>query len=726
MSREAAVRLTLSNAQFVTSIKRAGDVVQDVSRKGKRGMDAFGASADAAKGKIVAMGGAARTALRYATSLGGAFTAANAIRGAVQLQRSYRQIAFGVREANGQMLKAAEVQKLVERTAAATGQKNEDMAQSFRDLLDATGDLDFSRKVLAAVGTTATATGFELGTVGELADQMHTKFGVSAEGMLDAMAQVLDASKQGGPNFNQYAEAISGVGAELLAAGVKGQKGLDFMLGALVATDDEFKSIPKQVAGLKAVLRGLSETSELKKLGDQLGIDSKKLINDKDAISRLRRIFSAGKKGADALLAPMHEGEEKRTMEILFTNPFKKALAEAEKTGLKGKAAIDAALITFDAGLAAFGKAGMDGAELARRADEERRSPEGQLTAALNRLSTAFAQPVIIKAIDDLAKHLPQLAEVVAQVVGFAAQHPIIAGAGALGGNMLTGMAGDALGGVASAGAGALLKRMFGKKGAGAGGIAGAAGGIADIASGGFERHNQFSGLTPEMLGSDAWDDSFLPHELKAAGIAKKGAGFMGKGLMASVGTAAPWLAAIAAGGAAGAYAIDSSYSKEGDVMGELSNATAAGFGGGSRQSKQSALQRLKTARSAAAGADIGGGAMDWFARTVTGVDSRKGAQEQLRLADEAIKKLQADLARTPGAKGGGPVVLPETNIVGRVKVDQEGSRMIGAATATALGGQILTVRIANAREVGIPANTGPGTNRGPMAAGTPRQGGSV
>jgi hypothetical protein len=715
MAREAAVRLTLSNAQFVTSIKRAGDVVQDVSRKGKRGMDAFGASADAVKGKIAALGGATRTAMKYAASLGGLFTMGNAIRGAVQLQRSYRQIAFGVREANGQMLRAADVQKLVERTAAATGNTNESMAQSFRDILEATGDLDFSRKVLGAVGTTATATGAELSTVGELADQMHTKFGVSADGMLDAMAQVVDAAKQGGPNFNQYAEAISGVGAELLAAGVKGKKGLDFMLGALVATDDEFKSIPKQVAGLKAVFRGLSEGGELKKIGEKIGIDPKKLINEKDALARLRRILSTGKKGAEALVAPLHEGEEKRTMEILFTNPFKKALADAERTGLKGQAAIDAALVVFDKGLDAFGKAGMDGAALARRAEEERRSPEGQLTAALNRLNTAFGQPVIIKAIDDLAAHLPQLAEVVAQVVGFAANHPILAGGAAIGGNVVSNIAGEAIGGGAVALGGKLLKKMFGKGAVGA--ATSAAGGAAELAASGIQRYQQFGmagGITGEMLG--AAPAALGAGEAAAAGIAAP----LGAGLSALV------LPLVAAAAAATMGVGIHRLGVEGDASKELGSATAAGFGGGSRKEKAAALERLLAARKTSAETETGEGGLDWLIRSFGGIDSRKGAQDQLRLADEAIEKLRASLAGAPGAKGGGgPVVLPETNIVGRVKVDQEGSRMIGASMATALGGQILTVRIANPREVGIPVSSG-GGSRGPMAAGTPRPGGAV
>lgn len=721
MAHEAAIRLTLSNAQFITGIKGSSTAVTDMSRKSKAGMDAFGASADRAKQKVIAIGSAAKSALRWTTSLGGAFTVASMIKGATQLQRTYRQIAFGVRDANGQMLKASEVQKLAERSAAATGQSNADMAQSFRDILDATGDLDFSRKVLETIGTTSMATGAELDTVGTLADQLHTKFGVSADGMLDAMAEVFDAAKQGGPKFQDYADAASNVGAELLAAGIGGKKGLDFMLGSLVRTDDEFKSLPKQVAGLKAVLRGLSEKGELSKLALKVGIDPKTLINEKDALTRVRHILSTGAKGSKALLEPLHEGEEKRTMEILFTNPFKKALADAQKTGLKGKAAIDAALKTFDAGLAEFGKSGLDGAAMQRRADEERKSPEAQLTLALDKLSTAFSQPAIIQAINDLAVQLPKLADILGEIVSFAAAHPILAGAAAVGGNVLTDVAGEALGSGASALGGKLIQKLFGKgAGAAVGGAGGGlAGSAAEIAASGISRFHQMGGeggLTASML--EGLPEALTAGEAAAAGIAPA----ITTGLSA---LALPIGAAIAA--ATMGYGIHK-LNVEDDASSELGSATAAAFGGGTKKQKQAALARLQAAQKGAADADTGGGPLDWIARTVTGVDSRQGAADQMKLADEAIAKLRADLAKT-GAPGGGkgPIVLPDTNIVGRVKVDAEGTRAIGIATATALGGRVLDVRITNAGDLGLGrANAGPGGSRGPMAAGTPRQGGSV
>jgi len=714
MAREAAVRLTLGNGQFITSMKQAGDSVQSVATKGQKSMDAFGAAANNVRSKVLALGGAAKNVARYAASLGGAFTFGNAIKDALSLQTSYRHIAFGVKNARGEMLKAADVQKIVERSAALTGQANAKMADGFRDLLDASADVDFSTKVLAAVGTTAAATGDEISTLTTLADQLNSKFGITADQMLDVFAQVKSAAEKGGPKMSEFADVMGAVGAELNAAGLEGKAGLDFMLGALNATDQRFKSLPKQVAGLKAVLRGLGESGELTKLASKLGLDPTKLINEKVAIARLRRILGTGEKGAKALLGGMHQGEERETMNILFIEPFEKALAEAQKSGLKGQAAIDAAILVFDKGIAAMGKAGMDGAALQREADAARKSPEMQLTLALNRLSNAFSKPAIIAAIDQLAQSLPKLAEHIASFIEFAAKHPYLTGAGAIGGNLLGGVVTEALGGALAAGGGALVKKMIGKKGG-----AGLAGATVEAASG-IQRYHQFGmagGITGQMLG--AAPEALAAGEAAAAGIAPA----LGAGLALTIAGAVT--AAVAAAGLGyGIYKLGN----EEDASRELASATAGAYGGGSRSGKEAALERLTKAKTSLEEADVGGGPLDMFARLFTDVDSRKGAAEQMKLAGEAIAKLQADLGR-PAAMPGAPpgkATTGEVDIVGRVKVDAESSRLIAAATTTALGGRILDVRITNARDIGVPNGGGPVIGRGPMKAGETRQGGGV
>lgn len=718
MARQAGVKLTLENAQFISQVKKSGEAVQRMATESKRSLaDQFGAGATAAKRSVAGLSTELRGAARWAVTLGGAFTIGRGIKDAMHLQSTYRQIAFGVRDASGALLKAADVQRIAERSAAKTGQANEDMAQSFKDLLAASGDVEFSRKVLDAVGTTALATGESLGDLTTLSDQLNSKFGVGADQMLDTFAQVFSASKKGGPSFAEFAEVSGAVGAELEAAGLSGKRGLDFMLGALNATDASFKNLPKQVAGLKAVLRGLGEKTELTKLGNQLGIDPKKLINDKDAIARLKRIFGAGRAGVKALLAPMHEGEEKRTMKILFTDPFEKALSDAEKSGLKGQAAIDKALTVVDSGVAAFGKSNMTAAQLVEEANRARNTPEAKLTEALNRLKTAFGQPEILKAIDDLAKNLPALADILAKVVGFAAKHPIIAGAAALGGKVGMDVAGEVAGGLLSKGVGALAKRVLGKGAASAaGGAAEALGGSAgEIAASGIQRFHQMGlggGITGEMLG--AGGEAFTAAELGSAGIGTGSA--LGGAAMAAL----PF-AAIAAGGLAAGYGIKRSYDNEDDVMSELSSATAAGFGGGSIDQKRAALERLKSAQGAAQEADVGGGVMDWFGRTVTGVDSRAGADAQMKLAAEAIAKLEASIAKAmePKAAEAEAAAKPK-----EVKLDQTAPKLIAEAVRNGLDGITINATIGTGRGIGTVTTTG--GSRGPASAPPAQQGGAV
>jgi hypothetical protein len=687
--REAAVKLTLDNAQFVVSIKRAGDEVDKVGARGKKSLGLWSVGADAAKKSVMDLGGAVKRTLGLAVTLGGAFSMGAALKTTIALQSQYARLAFRIQQSNGQMLRTADVQQIVERASAATGRTNAEMVDTFAKLRDATGDVDFAKDSLQAVGTTAMGTGASLDTLVTLTDQLHTKFGVTAAGMQDALAQVWGAAGQGGPAFDELAETMSTVGAEALAAGLKGKEGLGFVLGALVNTDDGAAGLSKQVRGLRALLRGLGEKGELQKLAAGLGIDSKKLINEKDAIARLRTIFTQGKKGADALIGSMHEGEEKETLKVLFVDPFEQALKDAQKSGLKGKAAIDKALVSFDQQIQGFGKSATKGAAIISEANARREDPEQKLTEALGTLNKAFAQPEIIAAINDLAKELPNLAKVVGEIVTWAAKHPLLAGGAAIGvkGGLAAGsaVAGAALKGLFASGAGAAGAGAAGAEVAAAGGAAATAGGAGAAAGGGAA---------------------------VAAGLAL---------LPAAI------FAAIGAGGLIAQRQIKSAYEEEGDVMKELASSTAAGFtGGGTKEGLQWKLDRLQTAYKATSDADVGNGITDSLARVFGGPDIRDTRDEQMKMAAEAIERLQAMIAAKeakPAAAGAAAAAEKPT-----VKLDSDAGKIIGVATATALGGKVLDVRIANAGELGFGRSAaGPGSgSRGPKLIPRTQPGGGV
>ena len=691
MAHEAAVRLTLDGSQFMVSIKRAGDEVDKVGKKGKKSFDLFGSAAAGARRSIGNLGGAIKNTLALAGSLGGAFTVGAGIKSALQLQTTYQRLSFGIRSATGNMMTHVDVQKLVERSAAATGRTNAEMAESFGQLMDATGELDFSTKVLETLGHVSMATGAELGTLVTLADQLHTKFNVSADSMGDAIAQLYQLTKfKGGPKLEEIAEFAGKMGAELLAAGLEGKRGIDFMVGSLKATDDPMGNIQAQVKGIRMLLRGLGNQSDLKDLAKNLGIDPKSLINEKDAIARLRKVLGFGAKGVKALTGSMKEGEEKQAMEVLFTKPFEDALAEAQKSGLKGKAAIDQALLVFDKQIGEFGKANMTAADMLEEAARMRQTPEAQLNAALNTLSTALGDPAIVGAINDLAAHLPALAKLFGEFVSFAAKNPILSGALALGGKVGV----DAAGGAARA--------IFEGHRAGGTALTGALGeGTATLKSGVKDAFGSVSGL----LGAAG----------QAFGIA-----------------ASAYLAFKV-----GQEWIDNNFDEQNAAGDTLRNATLA-------RKPRSAEEREQQIAAIEAGIkgteSTGHGVLDTMLRGTARVgamttgqlsssvpDTRVSAEQDRADARDKIEELRQLRFGETTVEPRAPMSSTAPGTTPAVKLDVSGQRTIGVAVATALGGQVLGVRITNGSELGLGrANAGPGGSRGPMAAGTPRAGGGV
>lgn len=680
--REASVRVTLDNSQFIVSIKRTGDETDKLGQKGKKTGTLLSDAFKGAKGAISDLGRSIGGAVKLAATFGGAFTLGGALKDALALQASYRTLAFRVQTATGQMVKAADVQGITERAASKTTRTTEEMTKAFDDLFSATGDLSFSSTMLERVGVTATATGESMDSLTTLADQLHTKFGLTADEMDGAFARIFEHAQRGGPKFAEFAEVASAMGANLLQAGLRGEQGLDFLLGALVATDDEFGDLGKQVSGINKLLLNLGKGSELKAIAKSLGIDPAKLVNEKDAIARIMKILSFGKKGLAALKANFVGPEEQKALRILFTDPFEKALGGS---GLKGQAAIDHALKVLQGQIGQFGEANLTAADLREEATARMNDPEAKLREALNRLKAAFTQPEVITAIDQLSQSLPKLATAMAKFLSFAAEHPVLSAAAAVGGAVAKGAAQDALGGAAGKALWAGAKGLVGQ-GAGA---AAATGGV-------------------------------MAARLPLAGLLAAGKGGMA---LAGGGVLAAGLAGAAVGTGLGSLAFDGAFQKEGDVMGQLSAARA---GAGGRGGEVLRLARLEAAIKAAEDANVGGGITGAVGRLV-GPDTRAMGQREIAEAKREAEALRARVAALQAqqrdAAGGGPA--GSATAAPTVTLDRGAAAALGAATATSLGGKVLTVRVSNLGELGgRPGGSSGGASRGPARAADARPGG--
>lgn len=483
--REAAIKLTLDDGQFVAGMGKAGDAAVKSAQRSEKAMQVFGAGVKKATSNLSAMGSTARSSLGLVSGLLGGLTFGSALKGAVELDSKFKQLAFRVSIANKEQVKAATIQKLVEQAAIKTGRRTAEMADVFADLFQATGDSKFTADMLETIGVAATATGADVKTLTALADQLHTKFGVAAADMGDMFA-TMASFEQGGNSMAEMGDIVGRVGAELLNAGLTGRRGLGFMIGALAATEDLAGGLQSQVKGIKQVLLSLGDQNQIKALAKNLHIDPKKLLNEKDLIGRLKRVLGMGKKGIDALKGSMTEAEEQKALKYIFLDPFEAALKRAQDAGLKGKAATDKALADLEAHIEGFGKAALTGADMVREANERRKDPERLLAAALDTLQRSFGDPAIIAAIEDLAKYLPQIAEAFGKFAKFVIKNPVLSGTLAVGGKAGMGFLEGAIG--------EAIRDALTGGGSGHGSAGGGSAGGGGRAGSRIERHHQFLG----------------------------------------------------------------------------------------------------------------------------------------------------------------------------------------------------------------------------------------
>jgi Phage-related minor tail protein len=671
--REAAIKVNLDSAEFLGELRRMAVDLKKTSEEGKRQFKGIAAGVNAAKSAMSRMADTAKRGLSTVLTLGGAFSFGAAVKGAVELDTRMRALSFRVATATGQMRDSREIQNLLERSATMTGRSTEEMAGAFDTVFSATKNLEYSKSVLGAIGDTATGTGESVETVATVAQQLQRKFGLAATDARDALAQIFEGAQQGGPKFQDFAGVIDLVGAELLQAGVTGKRGLGFLIGALNQADAESGGLQKQVAGLQQFFTKLGNPRQLAAMAKALGIDSRKLLNEKDALKRLDVFLGAGQKGLDTLRAHFIGPEESKQLRILFTDPFEKALNRAKASGLRGKDAVDQALSVLHHGMDEFGKAQLTGADVAKRAAEERERPEARIRAALDRLQQAVAQPETINALNELSALLPGAAKVFGNFLSFAARHPLLAG---------------------TLGVGANVGMSF---------------------LGGFTRELSRTILSGHMKGGTAAADKLLGGFITGGG---KAAGLLAAAGRA-FGVAAAALIAYEAGKKLIDAAVDPGLKKTRNVEGRTEAAIANAAGGGSTAMLKERLARLQQAVSAEEQAKLGqdfGGHLE-SALGGRNVESEsikrvtRGRQAETDLRRRILESEKRDVMRANSmaeAEGGAAPAR-------KVHLEPGAPRAIGVSVADALGGRVLQVRIVNGGTGGAAATAKTFGGRGPL-----------
>lgn len=427
MEREASVKLTLDNSQYIVNIRKAGDATDEAVKKSHRSATALGAGIHGAKKGMEELGNKAREAAKIVGGLAAAFSVEEGVKKIIGLRETFKDLEFQMNKNGKANVTWQVLMKDAQDIARDTGQTTEKTAEAIGQIFTKTGDSKFALAAMDSVGKTATASGKDVMQLANVAQILKRKFGADLSTLPDMMAVFTEKTDAGGASLDELGNKFALMAGEANEAGFKGTAGLSQLLGLVQSLDDRVGE--KADPAMKKLFQTLkSGSSQLKELSKDAGI---KFAPSDDAMGKIRKLLTTSR-GRDALTA--HLGGEARVVYDEIAKPFEEAFSQAKKSGKDTAKATQEGLAKFDSAMKEMAKTTLTADEVERRAAARvKDDPKIKLQQAMEQFEEAISTPEIFAAIDKLAADLPALANAISKVVGFAVHSPYMAGAAAVG-----------------------------------------------------------------------------------------------------------------------------------------------------------------------------------------------------------------------------------------------------------------------------------------------------
>lgn len=423
----ASVKLKLDGSSYVSELKNLGRQNEDTARKVESVWKTSAvAGLKAARSELGSMVSSVKSTINMVAGLGGSFTLAGAVKGALDLRSEFKQIAVEVREGSGQIVDFNLLMKDAQEQAAKWGLSTKDLGDAMRRVRDETGDLDFARESMKAIAMTSRASGESIEVLATIAGKLGEKFGVAAKDMPEALATVMSLAKQGGIQMDDMAGAIDRVGSSAKSAGISGVDGFARMIGMANLAKGDAKNIRGALMGVMAITDEMAKGDFGTKLQRQFGVATKELKDGKLVARDFQSVLGDVLKktgGRREQLSRVFEGEQLKIVTDLG-NVFRETF---EHTSGSVKTKTAAALAAYQAHLKDASKAQINAAEMGRLAAERATSPAAQMQRAMEKLTAAFTRPEMMDGLLKLAEIAPKAADRLAKLMEFAFEHPAMA-----------------------------------------------------------------------------------------------------------------------------------------------------------------------------------------------------------------------------------------------------------------------------------------------------------
>jgi hypothetical protein len=436
----ARVRLMLNAGSFLGGMGQVGAKVRTEALSMKTALAGSAtAGLSSVKTTLASMGGQLKSTLKMAATMGGTFAVGASIKGAMDLQHEYRNLAQQVNRLVDTGKDWRDMQQIIEAAATKASQAPQKMIQTFRTVYSATGDLEYTVAALDAIGTAATASGEEAEKMGQAMQLAARKFGVGAGEAREAVARLVEKIGVGGMSLDDLNGRFAVMAGEAAAAGLKGVEGFSTLLGIMLALDSTIGE--KAAPGMKALFQYLKDnTAQLAAMEKKAGI---KFEPDLSAFDKIRKLLGTEK---GRVAAQLTFTADSRVVYDTLAKPFEEAYKAALAAGESQKKATQKGLAAYDQAMEAMTKSNAKFSRLQDQAAERmREDPTVIMRQALNELAMAFTEPAMMDAVKDLASSLPKVAKGAAMLIKLVTEHPGLAAGGYVGGRVALSFAAGSL-----------------------------------------------------------------------------------------------------------------------------------------------------------------------------------------------------------------------------------------------------------------------------------------
>ncbi len=572
-AREASLKVTLQPASFQAGLRRMEQMTKaSGQRMGRALKEPMSAGLKSAKQSMTGLMNGLKTGIKMAATLGGALSFAGLAKDAISMQNTYRNIAFNVNKVAGNTETWESIQTLVNSTVQKTGRSASELSEAFIEVFEATGDLEFARKSMETIGTTATATGHSIGALATTMQLASRKFDVGADGIDDAMTRMIEKTGVGGKGIEELTNRFAVMAGEAGAAGMKGGKGISQLLGIMLKLDSSIGE--KADPGLKQMFQTLKGgTTQFIRLKKAMG--GMKFEADMTAMDKMKAILQS--KSGRAMAEQTFIADARVAYDTLAA-PFEEAMKVAQEQGATRLEAMAKGAEAFDRSLAEMSKSSMKFSAIQNEANQRQiDDPMVRMNKALARISDAFTKPQMIAAMNKLADKIPAFADAVVWALNKLIDNPWESIAVLVGGKIALAFAGSAITNAVATG----MKSLFATIVAGQAATTGAA--VATTVA-------STAGGTALGAGSTLVAGGTVAGGLAAAGgAAIAGAVLVGAGVGAGIGT----LGFEYGGGRAGIEGEAASLRRSDLAI----SASGRAIGGGDDSAMSQALVELRMAR---------------------------------------------------------------------------------------------------------------------------------